>query len=176
MTTASPLICGIQAAAPAEVRQTARHTEAELAALLGLLHTQRPRIETVTLGHGRDAASVAAAEAFAEAWTGAGKHVLTVVDWPEEAASWLRPAQRLVAGDPDAWVVAGTALGWAQMSRRLRHSTDWRPEKTFAFASIAWSVGLAGPGTLRGVRGAAADGGIWEIGRNLIISRQEHAR
>ncbi|MFD0345508.1 hypothetical protein ACFQ0M_04270 [Kitasatospora aburaviensis] len=39
-----------------------------MAALVGLLVAQRPRIRTVVLGHSRDAASRAAAEAFAEAW------------------------------------------------------------------------------------------------------------
>ncbi|WP_431921202.1 hypothetical protein [Nonomuraea jabiensis] len=184
MRTASPLIRAAQAAESGPALRLARHTAAELAAphtaaelagLLDLLHAQRPRIETVTVGHGRDRASAAAAKAFAEAWTSAGKHVLAVVDWPEEAASWLRPARRFVAGDPDAWVVAATALGWAQMSRRLRHSTTWQPAKTFAFASIARSVTLAGPGTLQGVRGVAADGGVWEIGRNLITSHEERA-
>ncbi|MEU6744355.1 hypothetical protein [Streptosporangium sandarakinum] len=144
---------------------TPPHTAAELAALLGLLRAQRPGIRTVTVGHGRDAVSAAAAAAFADAWEG---EILAVVDWPEEAASWLRPARRFTAGSPDAWVVAGVPLGWAQMSRRLRHSTGWRPARTFGFASVTRSAALAGPGTLRGLRGAAFDGGTWEIGLGLI--------
>ncbi|MFI0422758.1 hypothetical protein [Spongiactinospora sp. 9N601] len=151
------------------------HTAAELAALLELLRAQRPRIEAVTVGHGRDPASVAAAEAFADAWTGMGLHVLAVVDWPQEAASWLRQARRMVAGDPDAWVVAASGPGWAQMSRRLRHSTAWRPERTFGFAPVARSVAAAGPGTLLGLRGATADGEIWEAGRNLVTVRERRS-
>ncbi|WP_067168688.1 hypothetical protein [Microtetraspora niveoalba] len=152
------------------VAAPAGHTAAEVAALVDLLTGRRPRTEVVTLGHGRDAASTAAAEAFARAWHARGGQILAVVTWPEEAASWLRPATRFVAGDPDAWVVAGAALGWAQMSRRLRHSTAWDPARTFAFASIGGieTVRLAGPGTLDGLRGARADGGTWRIGRHSI--------
>ncbi|SDH13760.1 Ada metal-binding domain-containing protein [Nonomuraea jiangxiensis] len=147
-----------------------RHTEAEVATLVDLLTGRRPRVETVTLGHGRDAASTAAVQAFAQAWEGRGGHILAVVTWPEEAASWLRPATRFAAGDPDAWVVAGAAPGWAGMSRRLRHSTAWDPARTFAFASIGGieTLRLAGPGTLDGLRGACADGGTWRIGRHSI--------
>jgi hypothetical protein len=167
MREASPLIVGVRATEP----DTCRHTAAELTALIDLLHRQRPKIETITIGHGRDTASTAAAEAFTDAWNGAGGHILAVVDWPEEAASWLRPARRLAAGNPDAWVVAGAPLGWAQMSRRLRHSTGWDPHRTFGFAAIPRSVTLAGPGTLEGLRGVTADGGSWEIGRHLITYR-----
>ncbi|MFI7704274.1 hypothetical protein [Nonomuraea sp. NPDC049480] len=145
-------------------------TTAEVAALMDLLTGHRPRVETITLGHGRDAASAAAARFFARAWLARGGQILTVVSWPEEAASWLRQATRFAAGDPDAWVVAGAAPGWAQMSRRLRHSTTWDPARTFAFASIgsAETVRLAGPGTLDGLRGAAAYGGTWRISRHSI--------
>ncbi|MDL4770842.1 hypothetical protein [Actinomadura xylanilytica] len=150
------------------------HTAAELATLLELLAgRRRPRMEAVTIGHGRDAASRGAADAFGDAWHARGGHVLAVVDWPETAASWLRPARRFCAGEPDAWVVAGAAPGWAQMSRRLRHSTAWDPDRTYGFASLGLAalVTLAGPGTLDGLRGAAADGGTWRIGGGLIVHR-----
>ena len=67
-------------------------------------------------------------------------------------------------------VSRGAALGWAQMSRRLRHRTTWDPGRTFAFASIGSTdvVRLAGPGTLNGLRGAAADGGTWQMDRHSI--------
>lgn len=66
-----------------------------------------------------------------------GGEVLAVVNWPEEAASWLRPATRFTELNPDVWVVAGALLGWAQMSRRLRHSTSWDPRRTYEVASLA---------------------------------------
>ncbi|MDP9867739.1 MULTISPECIES: ABC transporter substrate-binding protein [Streptosporangium] len=166
----SPLVRPLPAARAAAPAQPAGHTAAEVAALVEQLTAARPRIETVTVGHGRDAASRAAAQAFVRSWEAAGGTVLAVVDWPEEAASWLRPARRFAAGDPDAWVVAGAALGWAQMSRRLRHSTGWQPRRTYAFACLGdvRVVELAGPATLEDMRGVAADGSTWRIGRGLI--------
>ncbi|MBC3840863.1 hypothetical protein GXW82_12980 [Streptacidiphilus sp. 4-A2] len=148
----------------------AAHTGAELRALLRLVAAARPVVRTVTVGHGRDPASEAAALAFAEAWQSRGGQVQALVDWPETAASWLRPARRLTAGAPDAWVVAAGPLGWAQLSRRLRHSTDWTPQRTFGFAMLGdiAVVELAGAGTLRGMSGATPDGGTWRVGGELI--------
>ncbi|MFB6889862.1 hypothetical protein ACFCX4_11170 [Kitasatospora sp. NPDC056327] len=140
----------------------APHTEAELDTLLGLV----PRCASVVLGHGRDAASTAAALAFAARWRAGGGTVLDVVDWPEEAASWLRQARRFTAHAPDAWVVAAGPRGWAGMSRRLRRSTDWAPERSFGFASAggAPARAAAGPGVLDGMRGATPGGGTWQVG------------
>ncbi|MFG1957752.1 hypothetical protein [Nonomuraea sp. NPDC049028] len=174
-------------------RAMAGHTAAELGGLLGLLAAARPRVTAVVISHGRDAALSAKAFAAAwesgpqadSAWEGGAQTdiarvgtvladrawegiVLGVVDWPEEAASWLRQARRFVAGPPDAWVVAGAPLGWARMSERLRQSTDWDPGRTFGFASTAQAVALAPPGTLEGMRGADIDGTTWRISRNLI--------
>jgi hypothetical protein len=109
------------------------HTEAELAELLGLLTGRH----TITIGHGRDRASIAAAQALAATWTG---EVAAVVSWPEHAASWLRPARRFVAHAPDAWVIAGARPGWAGMRDRLLRSTDWDPSRTYAFASLAGAL------------------------------------
>ncbi|MET9464297.1 hypothetical protein ABZY44_05620 [Streptomyces sp. NPDC006544] len=121
---------------------------------------------TVVVGHGRDGASRSAAAAFTEAWRARGGQVLAVVDWPESAASWLRPARRMTEQSPGAWVVTGALTGWAQMSRRLRHSTDWDPARTFAFAALhdPRLRTLAGPDAVRGLRGATAQGGTWEFG------------
>lgn len=150
----------------------APHTAIELAALTDLLARSKPRIETVAVGHSRDAASRIAAQACAAAWTVRGGTVLTVVDWPETAASWMRPATRLTADTPDAWVVAAAPLGFAQLARRLRHSTAWDPARTFAFASlqVARLPALAGPDTLHGLRGATADGGTWDLRHGWVTS------
>ncbi|MDX3381817.1 ABC transporter substrate-binding protein [Streptomyces niveiscabiei] len=141
------------------------HTAAELAALIGLLTAPRPRIRTVVTGHSRDAASVRTAAAFTEAWEARGGTVLTVVDWPETAASWLRAARRMTAETPDAWVIAAAGPGFVQLARRLRHSTTWEPSRTYAFGSLrdARVTAQAGPGVLHGLRGADADGGWWEV-------------
>ncbi|GLY86547.1 hypothetical protein [Actinoallomurus iriomotensis] len=156
----SPLVAAAELAAYGEPSQPSRHTDAELAALIGLL----TGIQTVVVGHGRDDASRAAARAFATAWQRPGREIITTVDWPETAASWLRAARRLTAPAPDAWVVAAAPLGFAQLSRRLRYSTGWDPRRTFAFASLhdARLPALAGPETVCGLRGATADGGFWE--------------
>ncbi|MFD4370736.1 hypothetical protein [Streptomyces sp. NPDC058486] len=131
MTRTSPLIPAAEAAAYAALPPPAPHTPAELAALIRLV--ARSGHHTVTIGHSRDSASVAAAGAFAAAWQSRGGQVLDTVDWPEHAASWLRPARRLTARTPDAWVIAASPLGWAQMSSRLLHSTTWTPNRTFSF-------------------------------------------
>lgn len=96
-----------------------------------------------------------------------------MVDWPEAAASWLRAARRFTAEEPDAWVVAAAPVGWAQMSRRLRHSTGWDPARTFGFAALGDSrvPALAGPATLHGMRGATADGGTWAIDRGWVTQQ-----
>lgn len=148
----------------------AAHTEAELGALIGLLTAPRARIRSVAVGHSRDATSRSAAAAFGDAWTARGGQVLAVVDWPEVAASWLRPARRLTAELPDAWVMAATPVGFAQLARRLRHSTEWDPARTVAFASLLDPrlPALAGPDTVHGLRGAAADGGIWDVRRGWV--------
>ncbi|MFF7468274.1 ABC transporter substrate-binding protein [Streptomyces sp. NPDC008092] len=165
-TSRSPLIDAAALAAHAGGLPAPRpHTEAELAALIALLTGPKARIETVTIGHSRDDASRAAARAFARAWTARGGQVLTVVDWPETAASWLRPARRLTAETPDAWVIAAAVPGFAQLARRLRRSTGFDPARTVAFSSLHTPslAALAGPGILSGLRGASADGGIWDV-------------
>ncbi|MFC5834031.1 hypothetical protein [Nonomuraea insulae] len=136
-------------------------TKPEMAKVVELVRAQRAR--TVVIGHGRGAEAVA--EAFAEAWEG---EVLAVVAWPETAASWLRQARRFTLGEPDAWVVAGGARGWAGMGERLRRSTAWDPERTYGFAETAQAVSMAPAGTLEGMRGADYDGNVWRIGRNVI--------
>ncbi|THA70122.1 hypothetical protein E6P78_12010 [Streptomyces sp. A0958] len=162
----SPLINPADLAAHAgDLPPPQPHTDAELASLLGLLTGPRQRTETAVIGHSRDDASRAAAQAFEDAWTAHGGRVLTVVNWPETAASWLRPARRLTAQTPDAWVFAASVLGFAQLARRLRTSTDFEPARAVAFASLSTSLlpALAGPGALSGLRGASADGGTWDV-------------
>jgi hypothetical protein len=100
-------------------------TVPELARALELL--DRMDATLVAVGHGRDATSVAAAKAFVAAWDG---QLAVVVDWPATAASWLRPARRLVAAEPDAWVIADTPGGWEPVARRLREAPGWDPMRT----------------------------------------------
>ncbi|MFF7813725.1 hypothetical protein ACFZCF_17705 [Streptomyces sp. NPDC007945] len=151
------------------------HTAPELDRLLALLEAGGHRGGSVALGHSRDAASKDAAAAFADAWRASGGTVAAVVDWPEDAASWLRQAQRLTHPEPDAWVVAASPVGWAQMSRRLRHSTDWDPHRTFGFASVGDSrlPAAVGPDVLDGMRGATTDGRTWTVRRGWIVETSD---
>jgi hypothetical protein len=57
------------------------------------------------------------------------------------------------------------------MGCRLRHSTDWDPERTIAFSSLAdiRLIEMAGPDIFKGLRGALPDGGTWRIANGLLI-------
>lgn len=120
---------------------------------------------SIVIGRGRSAAVATAVTEFARRWEAGGGTVLTVVTWPEEAASWLRQAARLAAADPDLWVMAGSPRGWAQVTRRLLWSTAWQPGRTLAFAALGTqrAIGLVGPHNLPGLAGATADGGTWTV-------------
>jgi hypothetical protein len=97
---------------------------------------RRRDARTIAIGRGRSALAAAAVAALARRWEGEGRIVLDIVSWPEEAASWLRQATRFAAADPDLWVMAGPAGGWAQMTRRLLWSTPWQPGRTIALADV----------------------------------------
>jgi len=120
---------------------------------------------SVAIGRGRSAAAAAAVTPFARRWEASSGTVLTVVTWPEEAASWLRQATRFAAADPDLWIMAGTPRGWAQMTRRLLWSTPWQPGRTLAFAALGTqrAIGLVGAHNLQGLAGTTADGGTWTV-------------
>lgn len=165
--TASPLLAAGDLTALGKAPAPAAHTAAELAALLRLLDGAR----VVAIGHGRDAASRDAAAALAAAWHTAGREVAAVVDWPESAASWLRPALRLTADPPDAWVIAAAPRGGAQLVRRLRHSTGWDPARTVGFAALGDPriAAATGASALQGLRGAAPDGGVWRFDRGWVV-------
>jgi hypothetical protein len=159
--------------APIDRQVPAPHTNPEVETIMGLLTERterRSRVSTISVGHARDDASRSAANAIIRAWTVHGGDVLGVVDWPEDAASWLRQATRLAMGATDAWVVAGSPLGWAQMGRRLRCSTDWDPERTIVFSSLAdiQLIELADPDVFKGLRGTMPDGGTWRIGGGVL--------
>ena len=70
----------------------------------------------------------------------------------------------------DAWVIADTPAGFAQLARRLAEQPDWSPARTFAFANLADPdlVALAGP-VLSGLSGATASGEVWHLGRRALI-------
>src|SRR6266849_4079023 len=134
------------------------------------------RAETIAIGHGRHTASAGAADALAAAWTAGAGQVLAVVDWAAAAASWLRPAQRLAGSQPDAWIMADTPAGCAQLASRLTGQPGWTPGRTFGFASVATPdlLALTPPGALAGMTGATAAGGSWRIGQSLLLVNDQH--
>lgn len=168
---ARTLACCPQASVP-----PAAHTAAELARLLQLL--QAARAAAISIGHGRHRASAAAARALAAAWTQRGGTVLEVISYPADAASWLRPARRLTSGQPDAWAIADSPAGCAQLSRRLAGQPGWTPARTVGFASVATAdlIALAGPGLLDGMTGATAAGDAWRIEAGLLTRHAAQKR
>lgn len=170
----SPRIADQVIARFSQTRPAVAHAAAELDTIMTLL--RGVGAHSISIGHGREPACIQAASALAEAWTDAGDPtqppcVLRIVDWPAKAASWLRPAQRLVTGSPDAWVIADTPTGFAQLARRLAEQPEWSPARTFAFANLADPnlLALAGP-NLSGLSGATANGDVWHLGRHTLIT------
>jgi hypothetical protein len=134
---------------------------AEVTTVIRLVREHRPAL--VNVGHGRTARSLACARAFVEAWEVGGGAVGAMVSWPQAAASWQRPACRLVAGLPDVWVIAEEADGWTGIGRRLIATGVWRPSRTIGFAGLA-SPGLpalAGSEATDGLCGSLPDGAVW---------------
>lgn len=153
---------------PSATRPPDPHTAAELARLLQLLRAANA--DTIAVGHGRHPASVRAGDAIAAAWTRDAGTVQSVVSWPADAASWLRPACRLTAANPDAVVVADTAAGFSQLARRLASQAGWSANRTLGFASLANADLIALTGTtLTGMTGATTTGNSWLIGHGLLI-------
>jgi hypothetical protein len=150
-------------AGPAREMAGPGSTRAELRQVTELALRRGAR--SVAIGRGRSAAAAAAVTEFARGWEAGGGTVLTVVTWPEEAASWLRQATRLAAADPDLWIMAGPPRGWAQVTRRLLWSTPWQPGRTLAFAALGTqgAIGLVGAHNLHGLTGATPDGGTWTV-------------
>ena len=151
--TASPLLPPGMTGPMAETEAT----DAELNRMTELALSRGAR--AIATGRGNSPAATRAVGEFTRRFQATGGIIICTVTWPESAASWLRQATRYAAADPDLWVMAGPATGWAQMTRRLLWSTPWRPERTIAFAAIGTRhvTGLVGAHNLPGLTGATAD-------------------
>lgn len=152
---------------PASTEPPRPHTDAELDRLLHLLHTAKAH--RIAIGHGRHDASITAAAALFDAWTETG-NTATMVSWPADAASWLRPARHLTVEHPDAWVIADTPAGMAQLVARLALCGGWSATRTFGFASVAGPdlMSLTGSSTA-GMTGATSDGDGWLIREDGLL-------
>ncbi|MEU0335981.1 hypothetical protein [Streptomyces sp. NPDC006193] len=138
-------------------------TATEVAALARLARARRAH--TIVIGSGRTAHALATSHLIASAFDRAGGTVLAAISWPETGASWLRHASRFADADPDLWVMAGPATGWAQMTRRLLWSTPWSPERTLATAAIGdpRTLALVGLTHLNGLAGTTDHGTSWLV-------------
>ncbi|GIH14932.1 ABC transporter substrate-binding protein [Rugosimonospora africana] len=161
---ASPLLTG----SPSH-RVDPEATDAELGRLVALARQRGAR--TIAVGHGRTRAARVAAGSLSARWEADGGQVLATVSWPETAASWLRQATRFAAAAPDIWVMTGPPVGWAQLTRRLLASTDWRPDRTLATAAIGTreALDLVGVRRLDGLAGVAADATTWTVSDGQLI-------
>jgi len=164
----SPLLPPARAGRTAEYLTETEATDAELDRMTELALGRGAR--TVALGRGNSPAAARATDGFARRWEAAGGTIICTITWPETAASWLRQATRFAAADPDLWVMAGPATGWAQMTRRLLWSTPWRPDRTLAFAALGTPdvISLVGAHNLPGLTGPTADGGTWHVSDGLL--------
>ena len=177
----SPLIENTEKSILKQSKSLIQNKEIEMRTLMNLLTSTHPPIESITIGHGRDKGSKEIAYAIAELWEttggseGKGGYVLNIVDWPEEAASWLRQATRFTCDEPDAWIVTGPLLGWIQMCRRLYRDTNWDAQRTFGFSSLAnphmltfAGESIDGLSILEGMSGSLPCGGVWRVkNRNI---------
>ncbi|MEO6956933.1 MAG: ABC transporter substrate-binding protein [Antricoccus sp.] len=154
---------------PGSTRVPAPHTDEEVRALVAMLSAAAA--STICVGHGRHATSRATARAIADAWAGHGGTVVGSVDWPEHAASWLKPARRLVETQPDAWVIVDTPAGCAQLAGRLAEHESWSAARTFGTASLdtPYAAALSAFGVLDGMRGVTSRDASWRIGYGLLI-------
>jgi hypothetical protein len=161
--TSSPLLPPGRAGLAAGHLTETEATGAELDRMTELALGRGAR--TVALGRGNSPGAARATGGFARRWEAAGGAIICTVTWPESAASWLRQATRFAAADPDLWVMAGPATGWAQMTRRLLWSTPWRADRTLAFAALGTRevISLVGAHNLPGLTGPTADGGTWHV-------------
>lgn len=100
--------------------------------------------------------------------------VTTTHAWPA-AVSPRVPEPTLArypaASQPDAWILADTPAGCAQLAGRLTGQPGWTPGRTFGFASVATPdlLALTPSGVLAGMTGATAAGGSWRIRQSLLL-------
>lgn len=145
---------------PQSSRTPAPHTAREISTLIDLLGGA----STIAIGHGRHTTSRETAIAVSKAWRDLGRTVLGTVDWPAAAASWLKPASRLVSTHPDAWVIIDNPAGCAQLAIRLAEHDNWAATRTFGTASLdSPDTAALTAGVLSGMRGATATGGTWRV-------------
>lgn len=173
----APLLTDRDMVAALQRTRTAPVSSDEIQRLVCLAELRGAR--AVTLGHGPGEHAADAITRFGSAWTEHGGLIMDVVSWPDDAASWLRHARRLTAPRPDLWIMAGPALGFVQMARRLTVSTTWDPARTLAFSHVAHAAAVraAGPGVLDGLCGSQSGLTDWRVeGGAVCLARPARRR
>ncbi|GAA2350044.1 hypothetical protein [Dactylosporangium salmoneum] len=165
----SPLLRSSQGIRPPHASAA---TEAEVEAITALA---RARGATrLAIGSGRADDDLTAVRAVATRWEALGGEIVSTLTWPETAASWLRQATRFAAADPDLWIMTGSPVGWAQMTRRLLWSTSWRPARTVLTAALSGraALDLVGLVNLNGITGVTESGDTWQIENEVVTAPQ----
>ncbi|MFJ8582566.1 hypothetical protein [Micromonospora sp. NPDC093277] len=145
-------------------------TEAEVEAITALAWARGAT--RLAIGSGRADGDLTTVRAIATWWEALGGEIASTLTWPETAASWLRQATRFTAANPDLWIMTGSPVGWAQMTRRLLWSTNWRPTRTILTAALSErkALDLVGLVNLNGITGVTESGGAWQIENEVITA------
>jgi len=112
---------------------------------------------TVNVGARGDAYGKSIASYFERAWKARGGRVGQAVIWDPSAPSYNSEAQRMVSGNPDAWMIADFPETFQKVAPALLRTGRWSPRKTF-FADGLASVSLPrdiGAAATEGMRGTA---------------------
>lgn len=123
----------VTAAWPAADAAPHPHTTAEVDAIISFARSLRAG--WIAIGTGRHPASTATSAELIRRWADAGGEVTALSSWPDQAASWLRPAQRLVDSGAQAHVIIDNPLGAAQLLIRLAEHEAWTSHNTILTAS-----------------------------------------
>jgi ABC-type branched-subunit amino acid transport system substrate-binding protein len=111
----------------------------------------------VNIGARNDAYGTGLADTFTEAWEASGGAIGERVIYDPEQPSYDSEAARIVAGDPDGWVIIDFPETFQKVGPALVRAGGWDPERTFvtdglASGSLPEDVGRR---ATEGVRGTA---------------------
>lgn len=117
---------------------------------------------TINVGARDDAYGRAMADAFTANWNAGGGAAPGPVLWDPLGDDFTSIAERMVAGNPDGWVVIDFPRTFASVGEALL-AAGWEPSRTFAADGLRNTrlVTEAGPEVTEGLRGTAP---AWEGG------------
>jgi ABC-type branched-subunit amino acid transport system substrate-binding protein len=112
---------------------------------------------TVNIGARNDAYGTSLSTSFEKAWIAKGGKVGQKVVYDPKQPSYNSEAQKIVSGNPDAWVIVDFPETYQKVGPALVRTGKWNPTKTF-FADGLASVTLprdVGAAATEGMRGSA---------------------